>query len=287
MGRILPNMECANYVLAARLFYKVHGRLPRHLEDPLAAANDYVFWKMIRNDWSVFELSCIDKEFAKHIALGWGDIKFAKTHKVIRMKDLTFEEFRRKIKPYLGQSLVAKPTQGSGTVVFLDKPDAEKELAELFRTGRKNFFYANRESQYDHLDPKVIIEENISDSTGRVPDDFKFHCSKGRLIYCQHDIDRFGDHRRAILSTPEFAEMDEMVSWDKPVNPVPKPVTWEHMLRFAEKASRNFEYVRVDLYEIDGEMYFGEMTYTPGAGMGDRYFSHDFERSVLLQIQRD
>lgn len=286
LGRVLPNSEWANGLLASRLFYKVHGRFPRGLDDPKAAANDYVFWRMIRNEWSPLELACIDKETAKQAVLQWGDIKSAKTHKVMHVKDMGYEDFCAQIRPYIGQNLVAKPTQGSGIVIFLKKEDAEKDFAELYKSARRNFFYANRESQYDHLEPKVIIEEDISDSTGKIPDDFKFHASKGHLIYCQHDLDRFGDHRRAIISTPEFGIMDEEVSWAKPIKPVTKPLTWDKMLQFAQTASQNFEYVRVDLYEIDGEMYFGEMTFTPGAGMGDVYFNPAFERHVLNQIRR-
>lgn len=289
-GRVTPNFAPLNYLLTAPLFRFAQGRWPqqdvRRADGP-AMINDFVFAKSIANRWSVLELAAVDKEFAKHVVKGWDqDILTANTVAIIKLDGLSKADFIAQMRPYLGKRMVAKPTHGSGTIVFLSHADAATQLERLYRAGRFNYFYANRESQYAHLEKKIMIEKDLSDEAGSVPDDLKFHCSYGRIIYCQYDTGRFSEHRRAIIEVPSFNEMSEEVTFPKPTSPLIKPSLWTEMVHFASQVSRDFEYVRVDVYEIRGKIYFGELTFTPGAGMGDVYRNASFERKVLAAVLR-
>src|SRR5688500_765950 len=80
LSRTLPNLWCVNYCLALPKFWSGNKRLPRRLDDPRASLNDIIFQRMIRNEWSVLEQACVDKEHAKLFAQAKAPhVKVAKT----------------------------------------------------------------------------------------------------------------------------------------------------------------------------------------------------------------
>lgn len=249
-----------------------------------AGANDYVFWACVQNRWTGPESELCDKEFAKRYAATFSNVRVARTQAVIALDGLDFDGFHRRLSSFFGQPLVAKPTHRSGDVIFLKDPPDTPALKAIFDRAQVNYFHVFRESQYASLEKKIIIEEDLSVADGHAPADYKFHCSRGLVIYCQHDLDRFTDHRRAIIGVPDFRVLPYRVSYDPPVAPVEQPASWDRTLAFAAEVSQDFDYVRVDLYDIGGEMVFGEFTFTPGASCGDQYAEWAFEQEVLAQI---
>jgi hypothetical protein len=117
-----------------------------------------------------------------------------------------------------------------------------------------------------------LVEKLLLDHNEKIPFDYKLHCFNGDVKFIQVDIDRFTDHRRNFYD----------INWDllpfvwctvidgQPLWPngreVCQPKSLSEMLGVAKKLSANFLYVRVDLYELEGKVFFGELTFHPGNG---------------------
>lgn len=116
---------------------------------------------------------------------------------------------------------------------------------------------------YKGIKPYVFITKYL-EYNGDLQD-YKFVCIDGNVEYCWVDKDREGIHKRATL-TKDFAQADfRMGSFPECI--VTKPKNYEKMLELVEKLSDGFDLVRVDLYNIDGRIYFGELTFSSASGM--------------------
>ena len=112
----------------------------------------------------------------------------------------------------------------------------------------------------------LFAEEFLGD--GAPPADHKFLVFGGTVRLVQVDTGRFADHRRR-LYTPAWEPVD--VAEDVAPGPVtPPPAALDAMVKTAEALGAAFDFVRVDLYEVDGEVWFGELTPYPGGGL-DRF----------------
>ncbi|MGK0270227.1 MAG: hypothetical protein ACI88H_000870 [Cocleimonas sp.] len=114
-----------------------------------------------------------------------------------------------------------------------------------------------------------IIEDSIADEQGNVPLDYKFFCFNGKAEFVQIDLDRFSDHKRAIVSMDGTSN-----NWGYVKESPKNDVSQEHksiiarMKPIVELLSKDFSFLRGDLYLYKGEIYFGELTQTPHAGFG-------------------
>ena len=282
VSRALPNWWLFNYLIAAIFFMRANGRLPKRVGATDAAINDFIFHRMISSQWSLLQKLCVDKQFAKTIAARAADVKIARTIGVFSLAfNPRHEDFVTWLSPHLGRRYVAKSTHGSGKVLFLDRNITERDVYELYSDAKKNFFYAVRETQYKSLERKIIIEENVSKS-GAV-DDYKFFCVKGHVIYCQVDVDRFENHKRALCTVPEFSIIPVKTKHLEIPDILERPMGFKEMVRIAGDLSREFDFVRVDLYTVGDAVYFGEYTFTPGAAcdnFSDESFAIEFQRRV-------
>lgn len=122
---------------------------------------------------------------------------------------------------------------------------------------------------YDVERPKVIFEKLIKHEDGRYPSDYKLHVFNGRTssVIVQVDSDRFGNHKRSLfdenLSRLNF---DIQPKYDPVEDTYNFPSNMEELINIAKKLSNGFKYVRVDLYNVDGNIYFGELTFCHGSG---------------------
>jgi len=170
----------------------------------------------------------------------------------------------------LPEKFVLKLNNGSAKNLFVkDKRslDWSKTLEELTRWMDVDFTFA-REYHYRLIPNKIICERMIETPDGKPPRDYKLMCTNGEMIFVWVDFDRFGDHRRnfydpdfnrIVLDEGSKPQSDEIVS---------KPKNWDEMVRIAKKLSEGIPMVRVDLYNVDGRIYFGELTFTSDQGTG-------------------
>lgn len=139
-----------------------------------------------------------------------------------------------------------------------------------------------------HTPRKIIAEKYMKDGNSTDLQDYKFYCFHGKPVYCQV----IGS--RSTNETIDFFDMDWQHMPFVGLNPlgvnskenISRPKTFDQMVKSSETMSEGFSFVRVDFYEIDGEMYFGEMTFTPGSGSGGfRPDDVDFELGKMIDLE--
>jgi len=289
VSRVLPNLRWCNYAIAAVYFLRANGRLPRKSHLANAEINDFIFQRMIVDGWSAIERRCVDKEFAKALAGRASNVNVPPTVAVFSLeRNPRIEDFITWLRPHIGKHLIAKPTHGSGTVLFLDRVITDGEIEAFFSDANRNFFHAIRETQYKALERKILVEDNIAKT--RAINDYKFFCVKGRVLYCQVDVDRFTNHKRAICTVPDFAIIPVCTKFLERPDHLRRPPRFDEMVRIASEMSREFSFVRIDLYDTDDGVYFGEYTLTPGAAcdnFSDSRFAAEFLHNVKALLDDD
>ena len=168
---------------------------------------------------------------------------------------------------------------GTGMCVCSDKSkiiiqDVKNRLRKELN---KNFYYEKREWPYKNVVPKLLCEQFLIDNnplnTSGTLIDYKFHCFNGepKFLYVGTDDVSSGTKGELKLSffdlnwnTPPFYRLDH-----KPISvDVKKPEGIEEMIEVARKLSKGIPFVRVDLYWINNQVLFSEMTFYPGGGFG-------------------
>lgn len=281
-----PNLFAANVALLGLHYFLRNHFLPHALSSDKAGLMDYIFWRSV-GPWSAFEKSCVDKDLSKAVANRLCPrIGIAEPLAVFPLAGLSFSEFRRRLLVFTGQSAVAKPTHGSGAVIFLDEQPPDRALWKFYRDCKASYFPLFREGQYDKLEKKVLIERNLADPVAgrKAPDDFKFFCSHGRVFLCQINVDRYGDHRLVNMTVPDFIDSEVEYGTLRPDQPVPRPPRWDDFVHYAAQLSEPFDFVRIDLYDGHDDIYFGEFTFTPGAGLTN-FSDRQFDRWLLHQLR--
>lgn len=176
----------------------------------------------------------------------------------------------------LPNKFVLKCTHDSGGLVICrDKNnfDIESAKKKINNSLRKNFYYIGREWPYKNVKPRIIAEEFIGYDQ-QAPDDFKFFVFNGK-------IDSIMVCRDRELGKPKFLFYD--LEWNRLLyqnNEPPsfynlkKPKHFEKMIEIVENLSKDFHQIRIDLYNVDGKIYFGEYTFFNDSGF-DRDISYE------------
>ena len=168
----------------------------------------------------------------------------------------------------LPEKFVLKCTHDSGSVAIChDRSmfDISRVQEKFERALKKNYFWHAREWQYRFITPRIIAEEYIGEDDEDIMD-YKIFCFNGVPRIIQVDYDRFGNHRRNLYTT-EWEYIDAAIKYPtEKEHIINKPDNLDEMLRIAECLSEGFIHVRVDLYDHNGRIYFGEMTFCHGAG---------------------
>lgn len=171
----------------------------------------------------------------------------------------------------LPNKFVIKSTNGSAQTIFVkDKShiNINKIRDKINSWKLKRFGYATGETHYLCITPRIIIEDMLPFENNKLPIDYKFLCFNGYVHSCLVCTERDNlsfNSRLNLMELPNWKEIKGAVipSYEGDVSNFPKPVKLNEMIEIAEKLSEGFPFVRVDLYEVDGSVYFGEMTFTP------------------------
>lgn len=140
-------------------------------------------------------------------------------------------------------------------------------IKENLRKGLKvNFYMKFREWPYKNVERKILAEKYIVDDSGCELKDYKFFCFDGTPKYVLVATDRSSDVKFDFFDT-EFHHMSFKQIRDKlSNNPIERPRNFDKMLKIAAILSENIPHVRVDMYNINGKIYFGEMTFFNNSG---------------------
>lgn len=175
----------------------------------------------------------------------------------------------------LPDQFVLKTNHGSGTnVIVTDKTKINKsELKNKFEFWlSEDFAFAGKayELHYTFIKPKIIAEKYVVDSHGEL-NDYKFLCFNSEPKFVWVDVGRRGDHRRNIYDLNWNLQPFRQWTYKNTDTDLEKPDGLSEMIDIAKKLCVGFDHVRVDLYNVDGKIYFGEMTFTNGQGYENIY----------------
>ncbi len=196
----------------------------------------------------------------------------------------SFDEIDLKALP---ERFVVKCNHDSGGVAICrdrTKFDFEAAREKLEKSLKANFYYAGREWQYKYIKPKLICEQYIEDSPGDIRD-YKIFCFDGVPKIIHVNFDRATNMKKNIYDI-DWNLLDVQIKYkNDPDTIIEKPENLAEMLEVAAKLSRGFPHVRVDLYNIEGKIFFGEMTFTNMGGNGEfRPESFDYEMGGWLKL---
>ncbi|RBP33051.1 teichuronopeptide biosynthesis TupA-like protein [Oceanihabitans sediminis] len=159
-------------------------------------------------------------------------------------------------------------------VTAVDWKKTQKHFKNLLK---KNYYYSSKEWQYKNIKPCVIAEKLLVNEAGEIPFDYKLHCFHGKVEVIQVDIDRYTNHKRNLYDTAWNLLPFTWSLWKdgEPLwnngRDIEKPKNLDEMLQVAEKLSETFRYARIDLYDFEDKVYFGEITFHHGSGLETIY----------------
>ncbi len=178
-----------------------------------------------------------------------------------RFEDIPFDD--------LPSSFVLKCTHASGwNVLVKDKKDFDMEAAreKFHRWLKKDYGHMTMERHYSPIKPQIIVEKFLGDGV-HLPTEYKIHVFNGKAKNLYVVTGRGEDIRYTQLYA-DWTPFDgsQFNGWKKADVTPTRPDDFDTMLSYAEKISSPFPFVRADFYEVDGKIYFSEMTFTPAKG---------------------
>lgn len=250
------------------LFLKKFGRLP-NLKNP-ATLNEKLL-KLKLEDFGKNELvrQCADKYRVRAYVEGCGlgnclnDLLAVYDSAAEIDWESLPESFAMKWNFGCGYNLIC------GSKAELDRAAAEKKLRKW---GREPFWAYFSELQYRGVDKKIIVEEYIGNGEGVPPEDYKFYCFHGRAYCVMVCVGREEGWPRFYFFDRDFRLL--RINRDSAEAPedftLPKPEGIGEAFGIADRLSRGFPFVRVDLYLTERGVRFGEMTFTPAAALDNK-----------------
>lgn len=172
---------------------------------------------------------------------------------------------------------------GLGMCICKDKSklDLKKVKDELRKGIKQDYYLTGREWPYKDVPRKIICEKYMIDhSDQEISDiennkagkndglnDYKFMCFNGKVQCSFVCSERFStDGLKVTFFDKDWNVLPFERHYPKSQLSIPKPINYEKMIEFSEKLAEGIPFVRIDFYEIDRKLYFGEMTFFPGSG---------------------
>jgi hypothetical protein len=242
---------------------------PLNLDNPILL-NEKIQWLKLYDRNKQYNLYADKYRVREYVKNKIGEQYLIPIYKVIpKNKKLTSSDFP-------DYPVVIKANHNSGgTKIIFNKNSIDLKL--LNRTCnnwlRENYYYVSKEAQYKHIKPLLFIEKLLLDENENIPEDLKLHCFNGKVELISIDSNRFTNHCRDFYDR-DWNKIDMIWSLfknGKPTSPnsdvtIPKPEILDHLIEVAEKLASEFKYVRVDLYIVKKQIYFGELTLHHGGG---------------------
>lgn len=246
-----------------KLLYKQSMKKELNLDNP-QTFNEKLQWLKLFDRQQEY-IKIVDKyEVKKYISDKIGNEFIIPTIGIYNnFKEINFDE--------LPNQFVIKTTHyggGKGVYIIKDKNNINKKKIkkELSKLQRKNLYYYGREWPYKNVKPRIIIEKYLEDASGELKD-YKFFCFNGKVEFFKIDFDRFTEHHANYYDTnlhllPFGESMFPPIKSKK----MEMPINLDKMISLAEKLSIGIPFIRVDLYNLNGKIYFGELTLYPASG---------------------
>ena len=171
----------------------------------------------------------------------------------------------------LPSQFVLKCTHDSGGLVICkDKEslDLSAAKAKIDRAKRNNYFWLGRETPYKKVIPRIIAEPYLEDHRDKELRDYKFFTFNGvvRSLFVASDRTNPNEETKFDFFDRDYNHLP-IINGHPNARIIPhKPNNFERMIELAETLGKGFPHVRVDFYEVDGKVYFGELTFSHFSG---------------------
>ncbi len=172
----------------------------------------------------------------------------------------------------LPEQFVLKCTHDSGCIVICrDKRTLDISLAKekLEKALKTSYYLHGREWPYRNVKPRIIAEAYMEDRQLGELRDYKFFCFNGVPKCYKIDFDRFTEHRANYYDMEShLLELGEVICPPDMNRTIDPPSHLDLMRELAAALAKGIPFLRVDFYEVNGSVYFGELTFFPASGLG-------------------
>lgn len=187
----------------------------------------------------------------------------------------------------LPANFVIKATGGTArTIIVRNKSSIpiKKVKSQINHWMRHQFGKATGEAHYLEIKPRIVIEELLDPSSKHMPLDYKFMCFNGYVhscLVCSNRNEKTFISKRNLMNVRNWEEIPESVvaKYKGDASSLKKPQGLDEMIDIASTLSKGFPFVRVDLYDINGKVFFGELTFTPSA-----FHITSITRKILIEM---
>jgi hypothetical protein len=166
----------------------------------------------------------------------------------------------------LPDRFVIKPTHLSGSVrIVLNRStlDCAELIAQCQEWLRRDYYRETMEWAYKGITPQIMVEEFIDEGRGEPPTDYKAFVYHGRVALIHADFDRFIDHKRRVFDR-SWNRLGFDIQFPDVGREVKAPPHLREMVAAAETLGRGLNFIRIDFYDTDKKLFFGEMAVYPG-----------------------
>lgn len=243
------------------LQYFLHMRKRLRLDPPITFSEKLQWLKL--NDRKEFYTDIVDKYNVRPYI----EKRIGKEHLVPilgvweRAEDITIDE--------LPNSFVLKCNHDSGSIVIckdkrqFDIEAAKKKLNDCLR---QNIYYNGREWPYKKVKPKIIAEVYLVDDKSDDLKDYKLMCFNGEPKCIFTGSNRHKGELYITFFDLEWNRLPFERHYHSDPNEIEKPSCLQEMICLSRVLAQEFPFIRVDFYEVNGAVYFGELTFFPGSG---------------------
>ncbi len=259
--KILPELA-VDTLRSMRNYRDAHGAFPNLLFP--RTFNEKVIYR------SLFDRRPILRQFADkfavraYVAERLGDAILPRLYWVTEApEDIPFAQ--------LPNRFVVKPTHGAGWIrIVRDKSTLDVE--DLVRECRfwlsRNFYEQWGERVYKDIPRRILVEQFLDDGSSDIPADYKLFVFHGKVELIAAIYDRF-THPRAYLCDRDWKAHEVRLGYDpfEKGRPPPPPRHLTELIAAAETLGRDMDFIRTDFYDTPDQIYFGEITTTPAAGL--------------------
>ena len=243
-----------------KMVYKIKTGKKLNLKNPVGF-NEKLNWLKV-NDIRSEYTDLVDKiRVRDYVESKLGrDICFPLLGQWDRYEDIDFSS--------LPEQFVLKCNHDSGSVrIIKNKEEIDHgEMSRFFKSRLKiNPFAIGREYPYKNVKPKIMAEPYMVPEGAEDIEDYKFFCFNGKPEIMFVATERSLDCKFDFFDM-EFNHLDIVNIHPQSGKEIAKPKMFDEMKEIAEVLSKGKAFVRIDLYEIGGKIYFGEFTFFHGGG---------------------
>lgn len=227
--------------------------------------NEKLQWLKINDKHEEYTMMVDKWEAKKYVASIIGEDHLIPTIGVYDSFDeIVFDE--------LPNQFVMKCTHNSGGIfICKDKYSFDKNRAkcQINKWLKKNPYWKNREYPYKNVKPRIIIEQYMEDESGYELKDYKFFSFNGKVkcLFVASDRGRKGEETKFDFLDLDWNLLPFTNGHPNSKKEIIKPDNFDGMIKISEALSKGIPHVRVDLYNINGKIYFGELTFFHWSGL--------------------